>query len=137
MTDLTTITPIEQTLEIVHPASGEPLGVRVSLISLDDERTKRTKRTIADQRLKLEARGKNFKAVDIEDNQRTLLFACMTGWEWYEPKDGSNAPTFEGEVPDFNRKNVMAVFEKLSWFADQIDEALGETKSFFEESKAT
>lgn len=137
MTDLTTITPIEQTLEIVHPATGQLLGVRVALISLDDERTKRTKRTIADQRLKLEARGKNFKAVDIEDNQRTLLFACMTGWEWYEPEDGVPAPTFEGEVPNFNRKSVMAVFEKLPWFADQIDEALGETKSFFEESKAT
>lgn len=137
MTDLTTIQPIEQKLDILHPATGELLGVQVSLVSLDDERTKRQKRLIMDRRLKLEARGKNFKATEIEDNQYSLLFACMTGWNWYVPQEGADAPTFDGETPDFNRKNVIAVFEKLPWFADQIDEALGETKAFFGKSKAT
>lgn len=137
MTDISKIQPITKTIEIINPHTDELLGVRVSLVSLDDERTKRQKRKIMDRRQQLESKGKYMKAEEVESNQRDLLFSCMTGWEWYAPSEGEDVPTYEGEVPDFNRRNALSIFEKLTWFADQIDEALGETKSFFGNSKAT
>lgn len=129
--DISVIKSSERIIEILHPASKEPLGIRVTLMSLDDERMKKIKRSILDRRLHLEARAKHFKAEEIEDNRNALIFSAMTGWEFY----GEDA-TFKGEKPVFNRKNVYAVFDELEWFRDQLDEEIGDTKAFFDNSKA-
>jgi hypothetical protein len=144
MTDLATIVTASRTIEILHPGTGDRLGVRVNVVHIDDERLAKEKRRITDRRLYLEARGKTFKAEEIEENKNILLFSAMTGWEWYNPTgepgaegyDESAMPTFDGsEQPEFNRKTVFAVLEKLPWFSDQVNEAVGETKAFFSHSK--
>lgn len=137
--DLSQIKPSERTIEIEHPASGQPIGVRVTLLSIDDDRMKRIKRNITDESLKLQAKGKAFKAEELERNTNTLMFTGTTGWEWYNPTgaegdDGYDAdamPSFEGEVPTYNQKNFLAVTGALPWFGTQIQEAIGETKAFF------
>lgn len=140
--DISNIKTTERVLEILHPATKEQLGIRVTLMSLDDDRMKKTKRQITDRRLHLEARGKHFKADEIDDNRNNIAFGAMTGWEWYEQKEQKDAngkivlpfreqPKFNGKVPDFNRANVSAVFDQLSWFREQIEEAISETKDFF------
>lgn len=143
MSDLTQIVPTDRSIEILHPATGETLGVRVGLVSIDDDRLTKVKRAITDRRIHLDARGKSFKAEEIEDNRNQILFTAMTGWDWYNPTgkegdkdyDADAMPDFNGDVPDFNRKNVMDVFAKLPWFADQINEAIGDTRAFFSNSK--
>lgn len=131
MPDISTIKTNARTIEILHPGDGSPLGVRVNLVSIDDEALTKIKRKITDDRLHMEARGKSFKAEQVEDNKHNILFAAINNWEWY---DGT---TFHGDVPEFNRKNVLAVFIELPWFADQINEAVGDTKAFFDNSKAS
>lgn len=140
MTDIANIKPVERVVDILHPATKELLGVRVSLVSFDDERMKRVKRNITDRRLSLDAKGKNFKAEEMEDNTNSLLFSAMTGWEWYEVVDDkgrvtAEQPTFNGEVPPFNRGKVIQVFTELPWFRFQIDEAIGDDQAFFVHSK--
>lgn len=144
MADLANIQTNDRTIEILHPGNGERIGVRVTVMHIDDERLAKIKRGITDRRLYLEARGKVFKAEEIEENKNNLLFGAMTGWEWYNPTgkegdegfDASAAPSFDGDNnPDFNRKNVNAVLTKLPWFSDQVNEAVGDTKAFFSPSK--
>jgi hypothetical protein len=135
MTDISAIKTGERTIEIVHPATGEELGIRVSMVALEDERMKKLKRSILDRRLHLEARGKNFKAEEIDENRNALLFNAMTGWEWYEIKDEREQPKFKNKVPEFNRRDVYEVFDALPWFRNQIDEAVGDEKAFFGRSK--
>lgn len=132
MTDLAAIKPSERTIEIEHPATGLPLGVRVTIISLDDDRLKRTKRNITDESLRLQAKGKSFKVEELERNSMALLFGATTGWEWYSPTgDEKDRPTFNSEVPEYNQKNFYAVIESLPWFGEQIREALEDSKGFF------
>lgn len=141
--DLSTLKTGDRTIEVASPVTGENLGIRISVMSIDDDRMQKVKRRITDERLRLEARGKVFKAEEIEENRHNLLFAAMSGWEWYNPtgKEGDEgydkdaAPTFEGSVPDFNRKDVINVLTKLSWLTDLINEAVGDTKAFFAVSK--
>lgn len=123
--DLASLTPASEILiNIKHPATGEPIGVTVSIMSIDDERMKPIKRQIQDRKLKLEQRGKNFKAEEIEENGFDLAFRAMLGWDW-----GDN--TFEGKKPEFSKAFAYVVFAKLSWFHNQIMEAISEEKSFF------
>ena len=141
--ELTTLKPSERTIDITSPASGQPVGIRVRIVSLDDERLERTKRQITDESLKLQAKGKSFKAHEVERNAKMLMFTGTLGWEFYNPtgKEGDEGykpdamPTFNGEVPDFNQKNFMALVTQLPWIGDQISEAIGETKSFFDNLK--
>lgn len=139
--DISVYQPSERIIEITSPGRDvKNLGIRVSLMSIADPRMKRIKRKIQDRKLHLEARGKNFKADEIEDNRNDITFEAMTGWQWYkidadgnEAADGEQA-TFHGKVPAFVRKEVYGVFDELSWFRDQIDEAIGEEKDFFAQS---
>ena len=133
--DLSSIKPTERTVEINHPGTGHPLGVRVRIMSIEDDRLKRLKREITDERLKLEQRNKSLKTVDIEANANRLLFAASLGWEWYAP-EGGEQPTFHDEVPEYNQKNFMAVIRELPWFASQLRDEIDEEKAFFSDSKS-
>jgi hypothetical protein len=124
--DLSTIKPSERILEIVHPSTGEPIGVRVTAISITDPSLKQAKKRILDRRLSLEQKGKGFKADDIESNLSELLFASLTGWDWYG-KDVS----FHGEKPQFNKVNVTKVFQELEWFQTQVYDFVNETSAFY------
>lgn len=148
MTDIATIVSSNRDIEILHPATKKKLGVRIDLVSIDNERLAAKRREITNRRLYLEQRNKSFTADELEENKIGLLFASMIGWEWYaQPavidedtgitiEEAQEQPVFEGEVPEFNLRNVKRVFKKLSWFADQVFEAVGETEAFFNTSKA-
>ena len=126
MTDIANIKPNEHTFEINHPATDEPVGIRVSLMSPDDPRMKPIKRKVTDFNLQKQKRGKTLKAVEIEDNEISLLSGTMTGWEWY----GGDV-SFKGEKPEFNPKNVALVLKELPWFKKQVNDELDDEKGFF------
>lgn len=137
--DLATIKPSERVIEILHPATELPVGIRVSLLSIEDDRMKAIRRQITDNSLKMQAKNKAFKAEELERNQNMLMFTGTTGWEWYNPSgdkddkghDPDAMPDFNGEVPAYNQKNFLAVAGDLYWFADQVQEGIGDTKAFF------
>ncbi len=143
--DLSTLKPAERTIEILHPVTETPIGLRVHLLSIEDDRMKSIRRNITDNSLKLQARGKSFKAEELERNQNMLMFTGTTGWEWYNPTgeegdkgyDPDAMPDFHGEQPAYNQKNFLTVAEELYWFADQVQEAIGDTKAFFDNSNRT
>lgn len=139
MADISTIVETDRTIEILHPGKQQPLGIRVTLIAVSDDRMTKIKRDIANERIRLEQRGKGFKAEDLEENKKILCRKAMLGWEWYNPTgkegdegfDANEQATFEGETPDFNERNIKRVFEKLGWFVDQVFAEMGDTESFF------
>lgn len=137
--ELTALKPTERSIEIISPATGQPLGVRVRVVSLEDERLERVKRQINDEALRLQGKGKSFKAHEVERNAKTIMFTGTLGWEWYNPTgaegdegyDADATPTYKGEIPAFNQKNFTDIVTELPWFGEQVSEAIGETKSFF------
>lgn len=118
--------PVERALEIKHPSSGEELGITVTLVSLNDARMSALKRRIRVQSLERERRGKAINLDEVEKNELDLVIGAMTGWTW------KGETTFHGQKPDFNEENIKAVFKELPWFKDQIAEAIGDEKSFFQ-----
>ena len=123
--DISTLIPNERVIEIKHPVTDANIGIKVTVVSLDDEKTKQTRRRVINKRIELEKKGKNFRADDIEENEFDLIFASMTGWEWYDAE-------FHGEKPAFNEANVKKVLAELPWFKRQISEAIGDEKAFFQ-----
>lgn len=122
--DIANIKPQERTVEILHPSTGEKIGVRVSVMSITDPRLKTLKRRIQNEKNKLEQRGKFFKAEDVEANQNELLASAITSWEWYDAE-------FKGKKPEFSKETVQIVLTELEWFADQIATEISDEKAFF------
>nr|DAU20382.1 MAG TPA: hypothetical protein [Caudoviricetes sp.] len=123
--DIAKLKPAERIIEIIHPATGENVGIRVTVISLVDERMKAVRRRFQNKKIELEKRGKTFKADDLEENATELLLNAITGWDWYDAE-------FNGEKPVFNEKNVKTVLNEFSWFKNQIVEAIDDEKAFFQ-----
>lgn len=139
--ELSEIKTNEAILEIVHPVTDELLGINISLRPLDDDVMKKLSRKINDEKIALGKRGKTFDAKKIEENTRLILFTAMTGWDWHKPiiepatdekpaVYGTQA-TFHGNSPPFNQETVYKVFDELPWFQSQVEEKLGDIKSFF------
>lgn len=124
--DLADIKPVERVIDILHPSTGEKIGVSVTVLSINDEKMAAAKRRIQNKKLELDRRGKTFKADDLEENEMELLTTAITGWNWEGDVD------FHGEKPAFNEKNVKAVLKELTWFKQQIMEAVGDEKAFFQ-----
>lgn len=141
--DLNTIKPNERTMEILHPGDKSLLGIRVSILSVSDDRMKKIKRQMADERYRMEQKGKAFKHEIYESNLTELAFAAITAWEWYNPTglegdkdfDASKQALFNKEIPPFNKKFAVEIFEALPWFREQIITEIGDTEAFFAPSR--
>lgn len=137
--DIANLKPSERTIEMLHPATEKPLGIRIGLIAVTDPKMKSLRRQIQDQKNKAAMRGKALKSVETEENQNRLLFGVMTGWEWYNPTgkpgdegyDAEADATFHKEKPPFTQAKVYAVLNELEWFADQLVKELDDEQAFF------
>lgn len=126
-TDISELRPTERIVDILHPKTKLPIGVKVTVLSIDDDSLTKLKRKIQDRKAWLAQRGKILSAEEIEENGNALIFAAVTGWSW-EPK-----ANFHGEKPKFNKQNLLKIFSELKWFRDQLDEEIGTVESFFSE----
>ena len=94
--DLSQVTPKSRTIEILHPGSGEPIGLRVYISSMQSKKPLAVQKKIRDEILRLQQRGKTLKPSQIEENKQKLLFAAIEGWDWEEES------SFGGEQLEYN-----------------------------------
>lgn len=125
MTDITSIVAAPRKFEVKHPATGEPIGLKVELRPDSSDEVQAVKRKLINERL---ARDIKPTAERMESNRNLLLEAAVAGWEW------EGELTFEGTKPDFAPANLRKVLKKLPWVRDQIDAELGNDAAFFEAS---
>ena len=139
MGDISAIKVVERNIEIVDPGTGDRIGVRIGLRSLDDDTMKKTKDRIQKEANYLARRNKDFEPDQIEANANDVAFSAMSGWEWYDvtpEKDRGedykpDPATFKGEIPAFNRNTVHKVLSELFWMRNQIMAELNDDKAFF------
>lgn len=116
--------------EITHPGTGEEIGFKVLLRSINDEKIKPITRRIEDERLKLERTRKGgFKAEQLRQNAIEIIGACIIGWEWHEDAKGQPG-NLGGEQLPFNPINVKRVLE-IDVLRAQIDAELMDESRFF------
>lgn len=124
--DILAIQPSTISVDIKHPATGAPIGLKVECVSLEDDRVKAVERTIKNRALR---GGRNtVTAEKIEDNTVELLSAAIVGWEW---ADGLTLGDLKN--PPLSKITVGKLLA-VGWIAKQIDMALGDEAAFFSSS---
>lgn len=120
--DLGAIALNSATIEILHPATREPVGVRVVLRSRHSDEIKAVERKYQ-QKVLRSGRGE-LNVKDIEAQALDMLVAAVENWEWSkEAKWDEKTPTI-GDV-----KTILAD-KRAAFIRDQIDRALADEALF-------
>lgn len=124
MTDISTIVAAARTVDIKHPASGEPVGLKVTLQPDSDPKVKAARRRWLNERLQ---RGNSkVTAEKLEAQALAVIEAAVTAWDW------EGDLTFRGEKPEFNAANLRKVLKELPWVQNQIEAEFGDDAAFFQ-----
>ncbi len=123
--DISTLVAAPRVVDIKHPATGAPIGLKVTLRPDSAPEVLAEKRKLLNERLRHDVKA---TAERLEENSLTLLGAAVAGWEW------EGDLTFEGSKPDFTPANLRKVLVKLRWVREQLDDEFGEDAAFFESS---
>jgi hypothetical protein len=122
MTELSTIVAAERGIDIKHPATEQPIGLRITLLPDHHSQVKAASRKAVNDRLI--SRGK-VTAEKMEAGRTDMLVASVGGWEFQDEL------TFHGEKPAFSEQALRKLFKELPWVAEQVDLELGNRAEFF------
>jgi hypothetical protein len=124
--DILSLTPNTITVDLKHPGSDQPIGVKVELQSLESDEVKAVERSLKNRALK--SGRNNVTAEKIDDNTVAILSAAIVGWEF---ADGASLG--DDKKPACNAANKRKLLQ-VPALAKQIDNALGNEAAFFEKS---
>lgn len=114
--DLSTLVPVERTVDVLHPKTKEPTGLKLVLAHESDPRVMAATRKVFD-----EARAKG----DVDpDRGRKLTMAHVVGWDW------TGDATFQGKKPTFTTLTLDEVC-KVPAVATAIFQAVNDDAGFY------
>lgn len=109
-----------RTLHVVHPVSGEPIGIEMDIISGDSHTARELHRRGQRARIK-NAPSKRLDPEDIELQGVRVLAALIKAWRGVEWKGAALPYSFE---------NAVMLLTELVWLRKQVDEFAHETSNF-------
>jgi hypothetical protein len=121
--DLASLVAGKNTVDITHPKTGEPIGLKVTLRSSDAPEVKEVARKHLNDTLML--RGKTPSAEKVEARALDLMVASVESWEW------APGVTWGNEALECTPANVRRVLKDAPWIKRQLDVALGDEGAFF------
>lgn len=111
-------------VELKHPATGQPLGITITVASYESERVKAVARAMGNKALLQQKRNPR-KADTVEAiEERTFEIACaaIVSWEGLE---------LDGKPLPFTRENARTVLERYPEIAEQVDTVASDRAAFF------
>lgn len=125
MLNLAEIKPQTHSHEVTKPGSAEPIGLRLELVSMNDERTKAARRSLENKHLHRRQRNKSLTADELHKDRVETVVGAVVGWTWH------SGLSWNDEELEFTKPNLRTVLEALPWLVDQLDEAIGDEANFF------
>lgn len=107
-------------LELAHPVTGEPIGIRFHLAGPDSDTQAKGRLKFADDLADLAEADGTMSAEAREKARINSLARCVLGWEITE----------DGEPVPFTHKNVVRVLRAATWIQAQVDAFAGDRQNF-------
>lgn len=110
-------------LEILHPTTFKPIGVKIRLRSVDSDEWQRELMRIRRENARYERRGNGVPPEKTREDGAALLAAVTVGWE---------GVTENGQPLACNKENARRLYSKprLQFLREQVDDFVGERKNF-------
>jgi hypothetical protein len=111
---------------ILHPSTGEDLGITITVASIDSKTYRKAQHEQANAQIgQMAAKGAKGVAVTaevVEERGLALLTKCTLGWRGVE---------FEGKTLECTPENVRMVYDQFPWIREQVDRAIANRSHFF------
>lgn len=115
--DLSTLVPVERTVDVLHPKTNQPTGLKLTLAHESDPRVMDATRKVFDE-------ARTTGGVDPERG-RKLTTAHVVGWAW------TGDANFNGQTPAFSAEALAEVC-KVPAVANAIFRAVNDDAGFYE-----
>lgn len=122
--DLSTVKATKRTVDILHPSTQEPTGLKITILPESDKKVKAAQRRNLDEQLG--SRKSKMTASQIEENTSNVLVAAVDSWEW------TGDASFKGGKPDCTPDNIRELFKEVTWIKDQVREEFDNAEAFFQ-----
>lgn len=113
------------TYEVVHPSTGEPLGIKITLAGIDSKVYRDAQRKLSNKRLKQTfGKGVVNKTPTVEEFEAEtvdILAKCTISWE---------NVVWEGKDLPCNYDTAKMIYLNLIWLRDQVDAFINDRANF-------
>lgn len=129
--NLAEIKTVSYTHDVTHPKTGKKVGIKLEVISLNDDGMIAVKRKIGDKLLAKNQRSKLITTAESDANLRELIGRSIIGWEWGVDEDGEQAVWNDEGPLEYSAANVIKVLTALPWLQQQVNEVIESEANFF------
>ncbi|AJE47179.1 hypothetical protein [Celeribacter indicus] len=107
-------------LDLAHPETGEPTGIRLRLAGPDSDTQSRSRLSLADELAEAADLDGRVNAAAREKARLNSLARCVLDWEVMED---------DQPIP-FTHKNVLRLLRAATWVQVQVDAFAGDRRNF-------
>ena len=105
---------------ILHPKTGESLGITVKVAGPDSDRQKQARNAINNDRLRM-SRNKRLTASELEADALRITAASIISWD---------GVVENGDAVPLNADNATAILTRYPFIREQLDSAVGDRAGF-------
>lgn len=126
MTDLSDFAGLSQAQEdgidvpILHPKTGEGLGITIKVAGPDSERQKKARRAVQTERLNM-SRNKRPTVPELEADGLKVTVASIISWD---------GVIENGQKVELTPESATTILMKYPFIREQIDSAVGDRAGF-------
>lgn len=126
MTDLTQfadLIPAQEegiVVDILHPVTGDPIGMSVQVAGPDSERARKARQAVMNANMRSNAASRP-KANELEESQRKVIAKSVISWIGVE---------LDGKELDCTTDNVIKVFADYPFIYEQVSGAAANRAGF-------
>jgi hypothetical protein len=127
-TDLSTIRAEDRSAHLLHPKTGDELGLVFELRSPYDDEVQKVQREWQNHRLHPKRRNKSITMEEMESFQDKRIVAAVKGWAWEDAE-----LTINGDQPEYSPQVLKGWLkdEKMKWLREFLVEETEDLASFF------
>lgn len=118
--DLTKVQDDGIDVSILHPKTGEELGITIRVAGPDSDRQKKARNAINNERLRM-SRNKRLTAAELETDALKITAASIISWD---------GVVENGEAVPLNAENATAILTRYPFIREQLDTAVGDRAGF-------
>jgi hypothetical protein len=126
MTDLSEFSGLAQAqddgvdVKILHPKTGEELGITVKVAGPDSDRQRKARNAINNERIRM-SRNKRLTVSELEADALKITAASIISWD---------GVIENGSAVVLNNENANAILTKYPFIREQLDSAVGDRAGF-------
>lgn len=128
MNDIANIKAEDRDVNLLHPKTGDELGLVFHLRSPYDDEVQKVQREWQNMRLHPKRRNKAITAEELDALQEKRIIAAVKGWTWADPE-----LSLRGERPEYSAQVLKSWLrdDSLKWIRDFLVDETEDLASFF------